>query len=86
MRSIIVMAAVAICLALSGCGIAAKVDARQAYEQATQNYNACLAQNPSNVSACAGDQQIMENDEAEYNNFSAGIQLGATQSVTLNQH
>jgi hypothetical protein len=70
--------------AVSGCGIAAKVQAREAYQQATVNYNNCLQSNQGNMSACEADRQIMISDREEYNAFSAGIQTGGIRTLNVN--
>jgi hypothetical protein len=64
------------CLLLSGCGVAAKIQARQAYQQAVSNYDACLTTNSNNPSQCAGLQQIVQTNEDEYNDMAAGIREG----------
>jgi hypothetical protein len=70
---------------LSGCGIAARVDARNEYQTSTANYKACLAANPAAPQNCESLRLVMEIDERKYNNLSAGLNPGSqTQSnVTI---
>jgi hypothetical protein len=62
-----------ITLFLAGCGIAAKVDARNDYQGSVENYKQCLAAHPSAAKECEGLRLAMEADERKYNNLSAGI-------------
>jgi hypothetical protein len=75
-----------LCLvSLAGCGIVAKVDARQNYQKSLADYRACLDANPANVQACEGKRLVMEADERAYNNMAAGIQQGgnATRNIIV---
>jgi hypothetical protein len=66
---------------LSGCGIAARVDARNEYQVSSANYKACLAANPATPQNCESLRLAMETDERKYNNLSAGLNPGSqTQS------
>jgi hypothetical protein len=70
------------CLTLGGCGIAAKVDARNDYQASEAQYKACLAANPATPKNCEGLRLALEADERKYNNLSAGINPGAQTSTT----
>ncbi len=65
-------------LPATGCGIAAKVDARNEYQASSERYKACLAANTADPRACEGLRLAMEADEQKYTNFSAGIQQGGS--------
>jgi len=41
-------------LPLAGCGIAAKIDARQDYQSSEAQYKACLTANPAAPQNCEG--------------------------------
>jgi len=69
---------------LCGCGIAAKVQARQAYQQATTNYDNCLMANQNDVDACNADKQIMLSNEDEYNSLAAGIEPEGVHTLNMN--
>jgi hypothetical protein len=77
------VAIVAFAVALSGCGIAAKVDARNDMEQSKAAYKNCLAANPSNPSACAGLEAAFQADLAAYRATSAGVNPN---TVEINQN
>jgi len=47
---------------LTGCGIAAKVNARNDMEQSKVAYKACLAEHPQDVSFCKGAKAAYEAD------------------------
>lgn len=79
------IACVLLMLAISGCGIAAKVNARSDYQKSLAAYKVCLGANSSNVIACEAQRLAMEADERAYNDFTAGIQLGGTRSLTIDQ-
>jgi hypothetical protein len=64
-------------LALAGCGIAARIEdrqeyvkARQQYEESTGAYRACLNANQSSPRACEAQRLAMESDERAFNNIS----------------
>lgn len=65
----------AVCLAgtLGGCGVAARIDARQDYQQSADAYKRCLAANPATPRNCEGLRLAMEADERKYTNLSAGL-------------
>lgn len=73
MRAFVVLAC---SLGLAGCGIAAKVDARQEYQQSAEAYKRCLVANPAAPKNCEGLRLAMEADERKYTNMSAGINAG----------
>jgi uncharacterized protein YceK len=65
---------VALCtLALVGCGIVAKIDARTEYQKTVADYRACLDAHPWELKACDGKRLAMEAEERAYNNLSAGV-------------
>jgi len=80
-----VIAVVACCFSIAGCGIAAKVESRNEYQESTARYKACLTDNPSAAKNCEGLRLAMETDERKYNNLSAGINPGSqsTANVTI---
>jgi hypothetical protein len=70
-------------LLLAGCGLAARVDARNDYQTSAANYKTCLTANPASPQNCEGLRLAMETDERKYNNFSAGLNPGSQQSGTV---
>jgi hypothetical protein len=70
-------------LLLSGCGLSARIDARNEYQASSANYKACLASNPAAPQNCEGLRLAMETDERKYNNLSAGLAPGNQRSDTL---
>jgi hypothetical protein len=73
----------AMCAALGGCGIAARVDSRNEYQASAANYKACLAANPSTPKSCESFRLIMETDERKYNDLSAGLNPGSQRADTV---
>jgi hypothetical protein len=67
--------------ALAGCGVAAKVNARQDMEASKVAYKAYLAQHPQDATACEGPRHAYEADLAAYRATSAGVRPGATITV-----
>jgi hypothetical protein len=67
---------------LGGCGLAAKVEARQDYRSSVAAYKECLATHAPNQ--CEGLRLAMEADERQYNNLSAGITPGGQRSANIN--
>jgi hypothetical protein len=63
--------------ALAGCGIAAKVEARNDYQASSEQYKACLAANASAPQNCEGLRLAMEADERKFQNMSAGASGGS---------
>jgi hypothetical protein len=70
-------------LALSGCGIEAKIDARNDMQQSKLNYKNCLANNPSNPQACESTRLAYEADIRAYRTMSAGIQPGLNNTLNV---
>jgi hypothetical protein len=71
-------------LFLAGCGIAAKVHARDNMEASLAAYKGCLTQHPSDVSQCEGYRLAYQADLQAYRATAAGIQPGT--NSTLNIH
>ena len=70
-------------LALSGCGIEAKIDARNDMQQSKLNYKNCLANNPSDPKACESTRLAYEADIRAYKAMSAGIQPGLNSTLNV---
>lgn len=72
-------------LPLVGCGLAARVESRNDYRASTEQYKACLAENPATPRNCEGLRLAMEADERRFNNLAAGATPGAqtSSSVTI---
>lgn len=68
-------------LAVAGCAVAAKIDARQEYQASAANYKTCLTSNPAQ--ACESLRLAMEVDERKYNALSAGTNPDAQRTGTL---
>jgi len=58
---------------LSGCGIAAKVNARHDMEASKVAYRACLAQHGQDAAVCDGLRQAYEADLSAYRATSAAL-------------
>jgi hypothetical protein len=67
--------------AVSGCGIAAKVQARDDMMQAKDEYTACLRANSSEPQKCAGLKEAYQADLQAYRATAAGIRPGYSVSV-----
>lgn len=78
-----ILAVIPLCGLLAGCGIAARVDARNEYQVSAANYKTCLGVNPASPQACESLRLAMETDERKYNNLSAGINPGSQRTGTL---
>lgn len=65
----------------SGCGIAAKVNARNDMEQSKAAYKACLDLHPDDVKQCYGKRMSYEADMKAYRATSAGIQPGTNNTI-----
>lgn len=65
----------------NGCGIAAKVRARDDMEASKAAYKRCLEQNPNDPSKCEGLKRAFEADLKAYRETSKGIRPGYTISV-----
>jgi hypothetical protein len=70
-------------LAVSGCGLSARVDARNDYQSSESNYKARLTANSASPRNCEGLRLAMEADERKYNNLSAGLNPGSQRENTL---
>jgi hypothetical protein len=70
-------------LALSGCGIGAKIDARNDMQQSKLNYKNCLANNPSGPKACESTRLAYEADIRAYKTLSAGMQPGLNSTLNV---
>ncbi len=63
----------ALAASLSGCALAAKMDARNDMEASKAAYKTCLADNPKTVSACQAEQLSYEADLKAYEATPAGM-------------
>ncbi|MBH5372808.1 hypothetical protein [Bradyrhizobium glycinis] len=79
-RALISMSVVSL---LGGCGVAAKIEARNDYRTSADQYKACLAANPAAPQNCEGLRLAMETDERKFNNMSAGTNPGSQTSHNL---
>jgi hypothetical protein len=77
------LAMVAVAFSLAGCGIGARVDARNDYQASAADYKGCLAANPASPQNCEGLRLAMETDERKYNNLSAGLNPGSQRSTNV---
>ena len=75
--------AIFLTIPLAGCGLTARIDARQEYQASAANYKGCLASNASAPQNCEALRLAMETDERKYNNLSAGLNPGSQQSGSL---
>lgn len=69
---------------VAGCGITAKVNARDDMEISKAAYKNCLAQNAQNVTACDAARLSYEADVKAYRATSAGIQPGRNDTINVN--
>jgi|GEM_PF-2431896 hypothetical protein len=81
MRPLLVLVLV---VSLAGCGIAAKVSARNDMEQSKAAYKNCLAGNLQTPSNCEGYRLSYEADMKAYRAMSAGTQPGYNNTLTIN--
>jgi hypothetical protein len=72
-----ILGVAALCAALAGCGVVARMEdrqeyvkARQQYDESTAAYRTCLVANGANLRACEGQRLAMEADERAFNNIS----------------
>ncbi|WP_375309063.1 hypothetical protein WHZ77_17385 [Bradyrhizobium sp. A5] len=65
---------------LGGCGVAAKIEARNDYRTSADQYKACLTANSAAPQNCEGLRLAMETDERKFNNLSAGTNPGSQTS------
>jgi hypothetical protein len=66
------------CLAVCGC-VASPTEARQKYEQATADYEACLAANQNGLDGCEEKKIVMQSALSDSNDAicrSYGLQAG----------
>lgn len=70
----IMLALIGLCSLLAGCGVVARVDARNEYQASVANYKACLASNPPQ--SCESRRLAMEVDERKFNNLNAAASDG----------
>jgi hypothetical protein len=68
-------------IALGGCGIAAKVQARDDMMQAKSAYTQCLSENSSDPSKCAGFKEAYDADLQAYRATSNGLRSGGVLQV-----
>lgn len=80
MRKVILLALIT---PLCGCGVSARVDARNDYNAAAANYKACLSANTAAPQNCEALRLAMEVDERRYNNLSAGLNPDGQRSGVL---
>lgn len=74
LKPLIIVGAFAVLL--SGCGIAAKVNARNDMQASRTAYKTCLAQHPQDIAACEGPRQAYEADLSAYQATSAATRPG----------
>lgn len=77
------IAGIAGALLLSGCGLAAKIDARQGYQRAVVAYQGCLSTHQADTSACNADKFSMDAARQEYEEMTAGLSPGSIRSVNV---
>jgi hypothetical protein len=70
-------------LALTGCGIGAKIEARNDMQQSKLNYKNCLTNNPSDPKTCETTKLAYEADIRAYKTLSAGIQPGLNNTLNV---
>lgn len=66
---------------VAGCGLAAKINARNDMEASKTAYKVCLAQHPQDVEPCEASREAYQADLAAYQATSAGIRPGPTITV-----
>lgn len=66
---------------LNGCGIVAKVRARDDMEISKARYKACLEQNPQTPADCESARLAYDADLRAYKATSAGIRTGSTVTI-----
>jgi hypothetical protein len=64
-----------------GCGVAAKVQARNDMMQAKSAYTQCLSENSSEPSKCAGLREAYDADLQAYRATSSGLRSGSVLEV-----
>ncbi len=73
--------ALALAVGVTGCGVAAKVNARNDMEQSKSAYKTCLVQNAGDIGRCHGYKLAYDADMRAYRATSAGIRNGYTVDV-----
>jgi hypothetical protein len=82
MRRLSLIACLVVVLAVcGGCGIAAKVRARDDMESSKATYKRCLELNADDPNKCEALRRVYEADIKAYRETSKGIRPGATISV-----
>jgi hypothetical protein len=85
MRILTVIVGLILATGLDGCGITAKVRARDEMEQSKAAYKQCLTQHPQDPSQCEGARRAFEADMAAYRATSSGIRQGVVVDVQQSQ-
>lgn len=68
----------------TGCGIAAKVQARDDMMAAKKAYTDCIVANATSPNACQAQRAVFDVDMEAYRATSAGIQGGSNNTLTVN--
>lgn len=85
MKKLLILAPIAVaCSLLSGCGIVAKVNARNDMMKTRKDYTQCLETHSNNVAACNGYKAAYKADMEAYRATSAGIMPGFNNSENIN--
>jgi hypothetical protein len=72
---------ISLTITLAGCGIAAKIDARNGYRASVTAYMECLATHAPKD--CEGLRLAMEADERQYNDASAADTAGGNTAANI---
>jgi hypothetical protein len=70
-------------LMLSGCGLAARMEARDDYKVSTAKYKECLGANSAAPQRCEGLRLAMEADERKFNAITASQGDGRTANINI---
>jgi len=70
---------------VSGCGIAAKVQARDDMMQAKDSYTQCLTENSADPSKCQGLKEAYDADLKAYLATSSGVRPGSVVDLQTSQ-
>ena len=81
-KNLIVLLLMVIC---AGCGIAAKVRARNDMENSKTAYKQCLQQHLNDLEQCEGLKRAYEADLKAYKATSNGVRPGHTTSLEINE-
>jgi hypothetical protein len=76
--------ALVLAIALAGCGVAAKSEARNEYQKSVADYRACLDANPNDLKACDDKRLAMEVEERASNNLAAGVSEHGNTTANIN--